>query len=158
LRARIFPNNKRSLFEVLASTAIDTVIVEFDGCGDSGQIESVTAFSAANEEIALPTTSIEMREVVFEGLTIAVTTQAPSDVVEAMACDFLEQTHSGWEDGDGAFGRQGRSRSSSTTDTSIRTTTSTSSEEVAMAHSYHHAVSSARKWGGAAEDYLAIHT
>jgi len=27
-----------------------------------------------------------------------------------------------------------------------------------MAHSYHHAVSSARKWGGAAEDYLAIHT
>jgi len=32
-----------------------------------------------------------------------------------------------------------------------------SSEEVAMAHSYHHAVSSARKWGGTAEDYLAIH-
>ena len=27
-----------------------------------------------------------------------------------------------------------------------------------MAHSYHHAVSSASKWGGAAEDYLAIHT
>lgn len=26
-----------------------------------------------------------------------------------------------------------------------------------MAHSYHHAVSSARKWGGEAEDYLAIH-
>jgi len=27
-----------------------------------------------------------------------------------------------------------------------------------MAHSYHHAVSSARKWGGTAEDYLDIHT
>lgn len=27
-----------------------------------------------------------------------------------------------------------------------------------MAHSYHHAVSSARKFGGVAEDYLAIHT
>ena len=27
-----------------------------------------------------------------------------------------------------------------------------------MAHSYHHAVSSARKWGGVPEDYLAIHT
>jgi hypothetical protein len=26
-----------------------------------------------------------------------------------------------------------------------------------MADSYHHAVSSARKWGGTAEDYLAIH-
>jgi len=27
-----------------------------------------------------------------------------------------------------------------------------------MAHSYHHAVSSARKWGGIPDDYLAIHT
>lgn len=27
-----------------------------------------------------------------------------------------------------------------------------------MAHPYHHAVSSARKWGGKPEDYLAIHT
>ncbi len=27
-----------------------------------------------------------------------------------------------------------------------------------MAHSYHHAVSSARKWGGTPDDYLAIHT
>ena len=27
-----------------------------------------------------------------------------------------------------------------------------------MAHSYHHAVSSARKWGGVPEDYLPVHT
>lgn len=27
-----------------------------------------------------------------------------------------------------------------------------------MAHSYHHAVSSAKRYGGEAEDYLAIHT
>lgn len=26
-----------------------------------------------------------------------------------------------------------------------------------MAHSYHHAVSSARKWGGVPEDYLPVH-
>lgn len=26
-----------------------------------------------------------------------------------------------------------------------------------MAHSYHHAVSSARRWGGRAEDYLPVH-
>jgi len=26
-----------------------------------------------------------------------------------------------------------------------------------MAHSYHHAVSSARKWGGAPDDYQSIH-
>jgi hypothetical protein len=27
-----------------------------------------------------------------------------------------------------------------------------------MPHSYHHALSSVKKWGGAAEDYAAIHT
>ena len=27
-----------------------------------------------------------------------------------------------------------------------------------MAHSYHHAISSARTWGGAPDDYIAIHT
>ena len=91
LRAQIFPDNKRTLFEVLASAGIDTVIVEFDGCGDSGQIESVTALNAVNEEIALPMTPIEMREVVFDDLTVAVSTQAPSEVIEAMAYDFLEQ-------------------------------------------------------------------
>ena len=26
-----------------------------------------------------------------------------------------------------------------------------------MGHCYHHALSSARKWGGAAEDYLPLH-
>ena len=26
-----------------------------------------------------------------------------------------------------------------------------------MGHCYHHALSSARKWGGTAEDYLALH-
>jgi len=26
-----------------------------------------------------------------------------------------------------------------------------------MAHPYHHAISSAKKWGGTAEDYLALH-
>jgi len=30
-------------------------------------------------------------------------------------------------------------------------------EEAAMGHCYHHALSSVRKWGGVAEDYLALH-
>ncbi len=36
LRAQIFSANKRMLFEVLASAG--AVVLEFDGCGDSGQI------------------------------------------------------------------------------------------------------------------------
>jgi hypothetical protein len=30
-------------------------------------------------------------------------------------------------------------------------------EEAAMGHPYHHALSSVRKWGGTAEDYLPLH-
>jgi hypothetical protein len=33
-----------------------------------------------------------------------------------------------------------------------------SSEETTMAHSYHHAVSSARRFGGKPTDYTQIHT
>lgn len=105
LRAQIFPDNKRTLFEVLASAGIDTVVVEFDGCGDSGQIESVSGFTADNEEIALPSAPVEMREVIFDDLTISLVARTPHEIIEAMAYDFLEQTHSGREDGDGAFGR-----------------------------------------------------
>ncbi len=79
--------------------------MEFDGCGDSGQIESVSGFTADNEEIALPSAPVEMREVVFDDLTISLVSRTPYDIIEAMAYDFLEQTHSGWEDGDGAFGQ-----------------------------------------------------
>ena len=93
------------LFEVFASAGIASVVVEFDGCGDSGQIEAIMAFNAANEEIVLPSTPVEIRQAVFEDLTVAVASQAPAEVIEAMAYDLLEQTHSGWEDGDGAFGR-----------------------------------------------------
>jgi hypothetical protein len=32
------------------------------------------------------------------------------------------------------------------------------SSEGIMAHSYHHALSSARRWGGTPEDYLHVHT
>jgi hypothetical protein len=29
--------------------------------------------------------------------------------------------------------------------------------EASMAHPYHHALSSVRKWGGTVEDYLSVH-
>ena len=96
LRSRIFPDNKRTLVEALAAAGISRVVVEFDGCGDSGQIEFVAGFTAHNEEIALPSAPVEMREVVFDDLTISLVSRTPDEIIEAMAYDFLEQTHSGW--------------------------------------------------------------
>jgi hypothetical protein len=41
------PGNKAALFDALASAGITTVVVQFDGCGDSGQVESIEARTSA---------------------------------------------------------------------------------------------------------------
>ena len=48
----IRPENKAVLFESLAQVGITTVLVEFDGYGDSGQIEDISAH--AGPESARP--------------------------------------------------------------------------------------------------------
>ena len=54
LRADALPLNKSALFDALAAAAIQTVVIEFDGCGDSGQLENITGLDAENAEIPLP--------------------------------------------------------------------------------------------------------
>ena len=104
LRADALPLNKSALFDALAAAAIQTVVIEFDGCGDSGQLENITGLGAENTEIPLPDDEIEMHEVQFEGPSISVLKRTVRDVLETLAYDFLEQTHDGWENGDGAHG------------------------------------------------------
>ncbi len=41
-------------FDLLQSLNIDTLIISYDGCNDSGAVESVTAFDANNQEVQLP--------------------------------------------------------------------------------------------------------
>jgi hypothetical protein len=104
LRADALPLNKSALFDALAAAAIQTVVIEFDGCGDSGQLENITGLGAENTEIPLPEDEIEMHDVQFEGPSISVVKRTVRDVLETLAYDFLEQTHDGWENGDGAHG------------------------------------------------------
>ena len=104
LRADALPLNKTALFDALAAAGIQTVVIEFDGCGDSGQLENITGLDAANAEIALPEENIEIREVQFEGPRTLVVKRPVRDVLETLAYDFLEQTHDGWENGDGGHG------------------------------------------------------
>ena len=48
--------NKASVFDALATAGINTVIVTFDGEGDSGQIQDITADDSAH----IPDTPIEL--------------------------------------------------------------------------------------------------
>ena len=47
-------HNKNLIFAALAEAGIHRVTADYDGSDDSGQIESIEAWNAANEKIPLP--------------------------------------------------------------------------------------------------------
>ena len=104
LADEVLPLNRAGLFDLLAAAGIHTVIVSFDGSGDSGAIEGIDAMDADNDAIHLPTSKIEYREAAFDCPSLLVEQRTAREIVEIMAYDFLEQTHDGWENDDGAFG------------------------------------------------------
>lgn len=103
LAEEVLPLNKIALFDALAAAGIETVTVVFDGCGDSGQIEHIEA-KAGDLAVALPGDQIEIACPVWGGSEIERRTQSVRDAIEALAYDFLGQTHGGWENNDGACG------------------------------------------------------
>lgn len=104
LEVEILPLNKAALFDALNQAGIHSVVVNFDGSGDSGQIESVTGLKEDNTETRVPATSINFRQVLPDGPSVSITPHAVTDAIEVMAYYFLESTHEGWENGDGAEG------------------------------------------------------
>jgi hypothetical protein len=105
LAAEILPLNKTALFDALDPVGICSVIVSFNGVADSGQIESIVGFKEDNTETEVPATSINFRQVLFDGPSIVITPRTVGDTIEIMTYDLLESTHEGWETGDGAEGK-----------------------------------------------------
>jgi hypothetical protein len=87
--------DKNAVFDVLAEAGIHTVTVAFDGYGDSGQIEGIDAFDAENNPVALP----DNRPVRFQGQETRL-----REAIETLVYAYLEATHGGWEDNEGAYG------------------------------------------------------
>ena len=99
----VLPANKTTLFDALAAAGITTVIVNFDGCGDSGQIEMIEA-KAGDDVIPLPTVQIEIASAVWGSATIDRQTRPVEEAIEILVHDVLNQNHGGWENNDGAYG------------------------------------------------------
>jgi len=78
------------------------VTVEYDGSDDSGQIESIEAWDAANEKIPLP--SLRKIQLASENPDSPVDEIGLEAAVEQLVWDYLYDNHSGWENNDGAFG------------------------------------------------------
>ena len=102
--ARANECNKAVLFEALASTSITSVTVTFDGEGDSGQIEDVTAF-AGDEPVTLPDTLIATLAARWGSEDFSGSAVAFLEAIETLCYGYLEQEHGGWENNDGAYGK-----------------------------------------------------
>jgi hypothetical protein len=103
LAKAIRPTNKAALFTALANAGITTVVVQFDGYGDSGQVETIEA-RRGETAVELPDTQIELA-IARWGKADADRSMLPiREAVEQLAYDFLGETHAGWENNEGAYG------------------------------------------------------
>jgi hypothetical protein len=103
LAAEVRPANKAAVFDVLARAGITLVTVGFDGCGDEGQIESIEAL-AGDTAAEFPSDQIELAEPGSNGCKVERSPFTMADAIEKLAYGFLEETHGGWENNDGAYG------------------------------------------------------
>ena len=102
-RAALRPANKERLFDGLSAAGITHVTVVFDGYGDSGQVESITAW-AGETAVDFPATEIAYAALTWDEPEIEMRQLPLEEVVEQLAYDFLSDTHGGWENNDGAYG------------------------------------------------------
>ncbi len=124
LRATYLAAFKTTLFEAMKQAGLGHARVEFDGSGDSGSITDV--FSASDEGPILnevpdvtisfttfgydivPVTASENDDVDKQkhAFRIVATTKpaALTDVLEEIFWDLIGRRHSGWENGEGAYG------------------------------------------------------
>lgn len=103
LAAEALPANKAALFDALAEAGITIVVAAFDGCGDSGQIESVDA-RAGDRPATLPAVAVEIATPGWDGDGLHRRTLPLAEAVEALAFAFLDEVQGGWELGSGAYG------------------------------------------------------
>lgn len=101
--AQLRPANKDRLFDALTAAGISHVTVTFDGEGDSGQIESVAAWSGETA-VDFPAVEIPYAAITWDSPEVEMRRLSLEDVVEQLAYDFLSDTHCGWENNDGAYG------------------------------------------------------
>lgn len=89
--------------DALAAAGITTVTVTFDGYGDSGQIEDVTA-QKSEAIVDLPAGQVFLSSAVWNSDAVE---QAPTEIaaaIEQLCYDCLRHSHPGWENNDGAYG------------------------------------------------------
>jgi hypothetical protein len=91
--------NKASILEALKLSGISKVLIEFNGSGDDGGIESITC----DGDTAIPDLSV--KEWAFADENAPIDKEVKLGIaIENFAYELLAHTESGWENNAGAFG------------------------------------------------------
>jgi len=103
LEASLREGNKAVLFDALQKAGISVVHVEFDGCGDDGQIEGVTAMNGSLA-VELPEDHIELAQADWGNPEPVRKSFRIREAIEELVYGFLALEHGGWEIDGGSYG------------------------------------------------------
>jgi len=103
IASEVLAANKAALFDALAAAGITTVLVNFDGYGDSGQVEKIEA-RTGDVDCTLPAVEVEVASAQWGSAAIDRQTKPISEAIETLVYDVLSATHGGWEINDGSYG------------------------------------------------------
>ena len=95
--------NKAVVFDALAAACLTRVTVEFDGEGDSGQINGIAAH-AGEAPAEFPSTALTLHQATHGGSDLRTGEVNLREAIETLCYDYLTQCHDGWENNDGACG------------------------------------------------------
>src|ERR1017187_7718285 len=87
--------NKAVVFEALAAACLTRVTVEFDGEGDSGQINGIAAH-AGEAPAELPSTALPLHQATHGGSDLRTGEATLRDAIEPLCYDYLTQCHGVW--------------------------------------------------------------
>ncbi|WP_298281513.1 DUF6878 family protein [Acidocella sp.] len=90
-----FDFNKAAIFTALEAAGITQITVTFDGYGDSGQIEGISA-SIGEAPTQMPDCMVETLGIAWPQTEPAFSSLSLATAVENLAYDVLAQTHCGW--------------------------------------------------------------
>lgn len=100
----LLSRNKALVLGALEAAGVARVEVEFDGGGDSGQIESVRARDADGAEVELPDDRLALCLVDGPGSEPRSGDHSPVEAIETLVYGALACRHGGWENNEGGYG------------------------------------------------------
>ncbi|MGV1681676.1 DUF6878 family protein [Sphingopyxis sp. NJF-3] len=100
----LLPLNKAALLKALGEQGIAKVMVRFDGAGDSGQIEEVTAFGEDGAERPITEAAVELQKISYGDDAPEAMVEPLGEAIDSLAYALLQSSHCGWENNEGAYG------------------------------------------------------